>query len=68
MLVADIAFLARDLSSKVAERWQPGEKSLSVHFSCENKALALDEMFSAIRTIIVFVIVMMIYAGNVTES
>ena len=66
VLVADIAFLARGLSSQAAERSQPGEKSLSVQFSCENKALAHDETFSVIMTIIV--IVMMIYAGNVTES
>ena len=64
--VADIAFLAGGLSSQVAERSQPGEKSLSVHFCCENKILAHDETFSVIMTIIV--IVMMIYAGNVTES
>ena len=68
MLVADIAFLARDLSSQVAERSQPGEKSLSVHFSGENKALAHDETFSAIMTIIVIFAIMMINAGNVTES
>ena len=68
VLVADIAFLARDLSSQEAERWQPGEKSLSVHFCCENKALAHDEIFSAIMTIIVIFTIMMIYAGNVTES
>ena len=59
--VADIAFLARGLSSQVAERSQPGENSLSVHFSCENKALAHNEMFSAIMTMIVIVTVMMMY-------
>ena len=68
VLVADIAFLARDLSSKAAARSQPGENSLSVHFCCENKALAHDEMFSAIMTIIVIFTIMMIYAGNVTKS
>ena len=64
----DIAFLARDLSSQEAERSQPRENSLSVHFCCGNKALANDEIFSANINIIVIVAIMMIYAGNVTES
>ena len=68
VLVADIAFLARDLLSQEVERSQPGENSLLVHFSCENKTLAHYEIFSAIMTIIVIFTIMMIYAGNVTES